>query len=73
MKLFSTKVDFNNVEDVKKSLVKEGAIIYKIVDYKEIIPGLGLQPVQSQIFFYVMDETATIFKLKYPPGIFKEH
>jgi len=73
MKMMSTKVDFDDVENVKRSLVAEGAIIYKIIDRDEIIPGLGLQPSQSQIIFCIMEETATMFKLKYPPGTFQEH
>jgi hypothetical protein len=73
MKMMSTRADFDDVENVKRSLVEAGAIIFKVVDCDEIIPGLGLQASHSQIIFCIMEETATVFKLKYPPGTFEEH
>lgn len=73
MKMLSTRVNFDDVENVKRSLVESGAIIFKVVEKEEIIPGLGLQPDHCQIIFCIMEETATMFKLKYPAGTFQEH
>lgn len=73
MKMLSTRVNFDDVENVKRSLVDAGAIIFKVIEKEEIIPGLGLQPAHSQIIFCIMEETATMFKLKYPAGTFQEH
>lgn len=73
MIMMSTIANFEDVEYVKKRLVDDGAIIFKVIDKDEIIPGLGMQPTQSQIIFCLMEETATLFKLKYPAGIFQEH
>jgi len=73
MKMMSTRVNFEDVDHVKQTLVDAGAIIFRVIEKDEIIPGLGLQPTHSQIIFCIMEETATMFKLKYPAGTFQEH
>lgn len=71
MKLMSIDCPFEDLPRIKKLLADEHLPIFRTLNIKDVVDGVGQQLSGYKVVFYVMDqETETALKLRYPPGTF---